>query len=141
MVRRTARHVAAMESSDADDVWRVSGMEHVVLTTIGRRSGEVHKVALAIWREPDGSAIVAGSANGEDRHPAWFLNLRDRNEPEILCRTQRSRFWSDPEILEGDEYDRVWRLLVDDRPFFDDYAKQIDRKIPLVRLRETRPAS
>ena len=141
MVRRTARHVAALETSDADDVWRVSGMEHVVLTTVGRRSGAPHKVALAIWREPDGTAVVAGSANGEDHHPAWFLNLRDREAPEVHCRVQHGQFWSVPEILDGDEYDQVWQCLVDDRPFFADYAKDIDRTIPLVRLPKTRPAS
>jgi hypothetical protein len=39
-------HVEYMESSDAEEVWCIAGMHHVVLHTIGRKSGNEHKVAL-----------------------------------------------------------------------------------------------
>src|SRR5919107_1908201 len=97
-------HVAAMESSDGDDVWQIAGMHHVVIRTIGRRSGKEHKVALPTWRDPDGHRIVVASFAGATAHPAWFLNLRDRDvNPEVLCRVQGASYWSVPEILEGAE--------------------------------------
>ena len=132
-------HVAAMEQSDADEVWNVAGMHHVVLHTIGRKSGKEHKVALPTWRDPEGNRIVAGSFAGAEQHPAWFLNIRDRKEPEILCRVQGKQFWSNPEILDGDEYDRIWNLFVQDRAWYTDYQAKTDRRIPLVRIPETRP--
>jgi deazaflavin-dependent oxidoreductase (nitroreductase family) len=138
--RVTRRHVERMEASDADSVWNWSGMEHLLLTTVGRTSGKLHKVALATWRDPDAQRIVAGSAAGSDRHPAWFLNVRDRTEPEVLCRVQTKQFWSAPDILDGDEYLRIWDLLTRDREFFTEYQAKIARRIPLVRLPETRPA-
>lgn len=134
-------HVQAMESSDADEVWQVAGMHHVVLRTVGRKSGNEHKVALPTWRDPDGHRIVAGSFAGATKHPSWFVNLRDRDaNPEVLCRVQGGQYWSVPEILEGEEYDRVWQLFTADRAWYNDYQAKTDRRIPLVRLPETRPA-
>jgi deazaflavin-dependent oxidoreductase (nitroreductase family) len=134
------QHVEAMESSDDDAVWFVAGMHHVVVNTIGRKSGNEHRVALPIWRDPDGHRIVVASFAGAPQHPSWFLNLRDRSEPEVLCRVQGGRYWSVPEILEGDERDRVWQMLIADRAWYDNYQAKTDRPIPLVRLPETRPA-
>jgi len=137
----TRQHVEAMETSDDDAVWTLAGMHHVLVHTIGRKSGNEHKVALPTWRDPDGHRVVVASYAGAPQHPAWFVNLRDRSgNPEVLCRVQGGRFWSVPEILEGDERDRVWSLLVADRAWYDDYQAKTERAIPLVRLPETRPA-
>jgi hypothetical protein len=87
-------HVEAMESSDDDMVWVQAGMHHVVVRTIGRKSGNEHKVALPTWRDPDGHRIVVASYAGAPQHPSWFLNLRDRDaNPEVLCRVQSGAFW------------------------------------------------
>jgi deazaflavin-dependent oxidoreductase (nitroreductase family) len=134
-------HVEAMESSDDDMVWVQAGMHHVVVRTIGRKSGKEHKVALPTWRDPDGHRIVVASYAGAPQHPSWFLNLRDRDaNPEVLCRVQGGAFWSRPEILDGDDYDRTWAGLVGDRAWYTDYQAKTERRIPLVRLPETRPA-
>lgn len=134
-------HVQAMETSDADEVWQQAGMHHVLLRTIGRKSGKEHKVALPYWRDPEGHRIVVASFAGFDQHPSWFVNLADRDaNPEVLVKVQGGAFWSVPEILDGDEYTRIWELLVADRAWYADYQARTDRRIPLVRLPETRPA-
>lgn len=139
--RISAMHVQAMESSDADEVWRQAGMHHVLLRTVGRKSGREHKVALPYWRDPDGRRVVVASFAGAARHPSWYLNLADRDaNPEVLVRVQGGAYWSVPEILEGEEYDRIWALLVADRAWYADYQARTERRIPLVRLPETRPA-
>src|SRR5215211_631146 len=138
----TRAHVQAMESMDVDEVWQQAGMHHVLLRTIGRKSGNEHKVALPYWTDPDGQRIVVASFAGSDHHPSWFANLADRTKnPEVLVKVQDGEFWSVPEILEGDEYDRTWAMLVADRAWYTDYQKRTERKIPLVRLPETRPAT
>ena len=138
IVKISAKHVAMMETSDSDDTWIWVGMEHLLLRTIGRRSGNEHKVALPFWRDPDGHRVVVGSFGGATKDPAWFLNLSDRSaNPQVHVRVQGGEFTSTPEILDGDDYDRTWAGLVADRPWYDDYvAKAGGRKIPLVRLRE-----
>jgi deazaflavin-dependent oxidoreductase (nitroreductase family) len=137
----SAQHVAMMETSDDDSVWVWVNMHHVLLRTIGRRSGREHKVALPFWRDPNGVRVVVGSFAGAEKHPAWFLNLSDREaNPEVFVRVQGGAYWSVPEILDGEEYDATWAGLLEDRPHYADYQVKTERKIPLVRLVETRPA-
>jgi deazaflavin-dependent oxidoreductase (nitroreductase family) len=133
-------HVKALEVSDEDLVWVQAGMHHVLLRTVGRRTGKEHKVALPFWRDGNGHRIVVASFAGAPGHPSWYLNLADRTaNPEVLCRVQGGSFWSQPEILEGDEYDETWAGLNRDRAWYDGYQAKTERRIPLVRLPETRP--
>ena len=138
IVAISAKHVALMESSDADDAWVWVGMEHLLLRTVGRRSGKEHKVALPFWRDASGHRVVVGSFGGAPRHPAWFLNLSDAGaNPRVHVTVQRGAYWSTAEILDGADYDVTWSGLVTDRPWYDDYvARACGRRIPLVRLRE-----
>jgi deazaflavin-dependent oxidoreductase (nitroreductase family) len=134
-------HVDAMEQTDDDMVWDQAGMKHVLLTTVGRKSGREHKVALPTWNDPDGTRVVVASYAGAPGHPAWYLNLADRTaNPEVQVRVQGGSYVSVPEILEGEEYDRIWGMLVDDRAWYANYQDKTERRIPLVRLPETRPA-
>ena len=134
-------HVAGMEATSADEAWVVAGMHHVVIHTIGRKSGNEHKVSLPIWRDADGKRIVVASFAGHENHPSWFVNLRDTSvNPEVKVRSQHGLYWSKPEILEGDDYTTTWAGLTADRAWYDDYQARTDRRIPLVRLPETRPA-
>src|SRR5580658_151509 len=124
-------HVSAMESTDADAVWTAAGMHHLVLRTIGRRSGAEHKVALPYWLDTGGGRVVVASFAGADEHPAWFLNLSDREvNPEVLVRAQHGSYWSVAEIVEDEEYARIWAELVADRPFYDDYRRRTARTLP-----------
>ena len=130
-------HVAAMESSDADEAWITLNMHYVVLETVGRRSGNRHKVALPFWRDPDGHRVVIGSYAASPKHPAWYLNLLDTDaNPTVHVRVQHGEYDCVPEVVEGDERERLWALLLEDRPFYANYQVQIERLIPLVRLRE-----
>ena len=128
-------HVAAMEASNDSSAWISSGMSCVVLTTIGRRSGREHKVALPYWRDPDGHMIVVASFAGAARHPAWYLNGADREANELVhARVQDGEFSASFEILEGADYQRTWAALTSDRPWYLDYQARCERRIPLVRL-------
>ena len=141
IVEISGKHVELMESSDDDSAWVWVNMHHVLLRTIGRRSGREHKVALPFWRDARGTRIVVGSFAGAEKHPAWFLNLSDRAaNPEVFVRVQGGSYWSVPEILDGEDYDATWAAMLADRPHYADYQVKTDRKIPLVRLVETRPA-
>ncbi|HXY44398.1 MAG TPA: nitroreductase/quinone reductase family protein [Acidimicrobiales bacterium] len=134
-------HVAALESGLAEEFWVAAGMSHLILRTLGRRSGHEHKVALPYWSDEDGSRIVVGSFAGAPQHPAWYLNLTDRERnAEVLVRVQAGAYWAEPELLDGEEYARVWAALTTDRPFYIGYTKRTSRTIPLVRLRELRSA-
>ena len=135
------QHVAAMETSDADEVWVVAGMRHVLLRTIGRKSGNEHKVALPYWLDGDGRRVVVASFAGAPQHPSWYLNLTDRTaNPELLVLDQGYRFWADGQVISGSEYDDTWAGLIADRGYYANYQTRTDRTIPLVRLVELRSA-
>jgi deazaflavin-dependent oxidoreductase (nitroreductase family) len=97
IVAISAQHVAMMETSDADETWIWVGMEHLLLHTVGRRTGTVHKVALPFWRDGDGHRVVVASFAGNPTDPAWFLNLSDREaNPDVLVRVQGGTFRTVP---------------------------------------------
>ena len=134
-------HVAAQEASADDLVWVAAGMHHLIIVTTGRKSGREHKVTVPYWLDPNGHRVVVASFAGAPQHPAWYLNLTDDSaNPEVLCKVQGRQFWSRPEILDGDDYKTTWAALTADRPFYNDYQSETPRRIPLVRLAETRPA-
>ena len=135
------QHVAAMEASSADEVWILAGMSHVVLHTVGRRSGNEHKVALPYWLDGDGHRVVVGSFSGAPQHPSWYLNLTDRiANPEVRIRVQDGVYWAEAQVLDGDDYARTWASLNADRPYYDDYQSRTTRRLPLVRFIQRRPA-
>lgn len=134
-------HVAAMKQTDDEAAWIRAGMHHMILRTIGRRSGEERKAALPYWEDADARLILVASYSGAPKNPAWFTNLEDRKaNPELRCRTRERSFWAEAEILDGEEYTSVWDALTTDRPFYRDYQALTERRIPLVGLRETRSA-
>jgi deazaflavin-dependent oxidoreductase (nitroreductase family) len=133
----TREHVRAMKASAEAPEWNGAGMPHLVLRTVGRRSGRELEVALPYWFDRDGTRIVVASFAGAPNHPAWYLNLADRAaNPRVFVRVQRASFWADARTLEGEERERVWRALVADRPFYADYQSRTARTLPVVRLVE-----
>ena len=66
----SAQHAAFLESTADEAAWVIAGMHHVIVHTIGRRSGTAHKVVLPFWRDPDGCRVVVASFAGAERHPA-----------------------------------------------------------------------
>ena len=131
-----------MESSDAEEVWCIAGMHHVVLHTIGRKSGNEHKVALPYWVDRDGHRIIVASFSGAPDHPVLVPQpQRPRRQPRGEDpRAAAACSGPTPQVLEGADYAETWAALNADRPWYDDYQSRTDRQIPLVRLVELRPA-
>jgi deazaflavin-dependent oxidoreductase (nitroreductase family) len=137
----SAMHVAAMDSMDVDDVWVGAGMKQLILRTVGRKSGKEHRVALPYWLDADGHRVVVASFAGAPHHPAWYVNLSDQTaNPEVLVKEREQTYWADAQVLDGDDYQATWDALTADRPYYRDYQTRCERRIPLVRLVQVRPA-
>ena len=111
---------------------RLKRMPVVELTTTGRRSGEPRTVLLTSPLQRDGAYVVVASRGGDDRHPAWFLNLRD--DPSV---TVAARGRSQPmraRIPTGAERRALWAEVTDRFPHYGRYQDRTDREIPLVVL-------
>lgn len=131
------QHTAWLESTDDPQHWIIAGMDHVILHTVGRRSGREHKVCLPFWLDPEGRRVVIGSFSGAPKHPAWVLNLMDRQaNPRVRIRVKEGLFEAEAVILEGDERQRIWDLLTADRAYYLDYQSRTERQLPVVRFEQ-----
>lgn len=115
---------------------RAVGLPVLELTTTGRRSGRPRSVLLNYLDHPDGYVVVASNA-GDDRHPAWWLNLEAHPAAKVSRAGTASPVRA--EALAGDERDEYWRRAVSANPGYADYESYTDRHIPVVLLRTLLP--
>jgi deazaflavin-dependent oxidoreductase (nitroreductase family) len=136
MIRWNTRlQVWIYEKSGGRIFTRAMRMHHLLLYSIGRRSGREAVACLPYWIDPDGQRVVVASMAGGPRHPAWYHNVSDREaNPEVRVRDKRQVFQARAEVLEGEERETIWKELTLDRPFYRGYREKCERQIPLVRL-------
>ena len=111
---------------------RLKRMPVLELTTTGRRSGEPRSVMLTSPLQPDGAYLVVASRGGDDRHPAWFLNLQA--EPEVTVTVGGEGRPMTARVPDGEERDRLWAEVTARFPHYGRYQERTDRRIPLVLL-------
>lgn len=126
-----AEHVRVYRDTGGEHGYRWRGTTILLLTTTGRKSGERRTTPL-IQRTDDGRYVVVASKGGSDEHPDWYLNLRE--DPDVEIQVEAERFPVEAETTEGDERERLWKLMVEDWPAYDDYQAKTDRRIPVVVL-------
>ncbi len=103
----------------------------VILTTIGRKSGEPRDVPLYAWEDGD-RLIIVGSLGGAPRDPAWAGNLRA--DPRVTVRAGRTVRALRAREAEPGERDRLWELVVARFPQYETYRRRTKRRIPLFIL-------
>jgi deazaflavin-dependent oxidoreductase (nitroreductase family) len=103
----------------------------LLLTTIGRKSGEPRTQPLAYTRAGDGYAVIA-SKGGAAQHPLWYLNLRANALAEVTVGRETRKVRA--RDAQGEERERLWRALADLYPGYDRYAQKTSRQIPVVVL-------
>jgi deazaflavin-dependent oxidoreductase (nitroreductase family) len=111
----------------------VANMPVVELTTTGRKSGRPHTVLLTSPVRDGDAIVVVASRGGDDRHPAWFLNLRDNPSVEVAVgrepkRPMRAR------VADADQRARLWPQVVAKYKNYGNYQANTEREIPLVLL-------
>lgn len=125
-------HRAAIAVSRGKLGWTGAKMPVLEFTTIGRRSGLPRSVLLtAPWQDGDRMALIA-SAGGNDKHPAWFLNLREH--PSVTVRTADGTREMIARITSGDERREIWNAAVAEFKHYGAYGSKTDREIPVVVL-------
>jgi len=110
---------------------RIWGLEIVLLTTTGRRSGRPRTVPLCSLRDGEAFVVIA-SYGGLDRSPSWWLNLRQ--EPRATVRLGRTTREVVAREATDDERDRLWAQVTERAPGYLDYQRRTTRRIPVVLL-------
>lgn len=103
----------------------------LLLTTKGRKTGRLRTTPV-LYLEDGSDLIVVASFGGNDMDPAWYLNLKQCPEAEIVIRGERRRVTSSE--ITSEEKELIWRRLVKLYPQFDVYQQRTSREIPLLRL-------
>jgi len=124
-------HVRRYEETDGAVGYLWNGATCLVLTTRGRRSGETRKHALICGFDGD-SCVVVASKGGAPTHPNWYLNLVA--DPDVGVQVRGDRFRAVARTAEGAERDRLWSLMTDVWPNYDQYRERTTRTIPVVVL-------
>ena len=126
-----AGHVKLYRSTQGKKGGVVSGMPVLLLTTTGRKSGQQRTVPL-VFIEHEGKRVVAASAAGAPKHPAWYLNLADK--PAISVEVGAESYGATARITEGDERALLWQKITEASDIFEGYQKKTDRQIPMIVL-------
>jgi deazaflavin-dependent oxidoreductase (nitroreductase family) len=114
--------------------WRASGMPVIELTTTGRHSGQPRTTMLTSPYQEGSTIVIVASRGGDDRHPAWYLNLRDHPEVRVAMDGQPAQPMraetADPQDRAG-----IWPLITADHRNYAGYQRKTKREIPVVLLR------
>ncbi len=110
------------------------GINNLLLTTTGRRSGQARTVPLA-YIEDAARFVVVASNGGADRPPAWWVNLR--HEPTAVVEIGARRVPVTARDATEEERSRLWPILTRGNPFYAQYERITARRIPVVLLTPT----
>ncbi|MFB4317818.1 nitroreductase family deazaflavin-dependent oxidoreductase [Actinomadura sp. 21ATH] len=123
-----AEHIRRFEETDGRPR---SGVNDLLLTTRGRKSGELRRTALVYQRDGD-RYVLAASNRGADHHPAWYLNLLA--DPYVTVQVGTETFPARARPATAAERPHLWRLMVSAMPEYATYQQRITREIPVVLL-------
>ncbi|MEP6893019.1 MAG: nitroreductase family deazaflavin-dependent oxidoreductase [Gaiellaceae bacterium] len=124
-------HVRIYRLTGGRFVGRVGKAPILLLTTIGRRSGEPRTAPLLYLRDGERLAIVA-SFGGHPKHPVWYLNLAAN--PEVKVQVGRETFGAIASTAGAEDRERLWPQFVEMYPGYAGYKKKTSREIPIVLL-------
>lgn len=107
------------------------GMTTLLLTTLGRKSGQPRSTALMYLHDGPALAVVASNL-GSDRPPAWWLNLQANPVAEVRLGPERRRVRAREATAE--ERAALWPRFVDLYADYAAYERATSRTIPIALL-------
>lgn len=103
----------------------------LLLTTVGRKSGEALTLPLIYGRAGNAYVVIA-SKGGAPAHPAWYLNLAAN--PEVGVQVMAERFTARARSASGAERSALWQMMVGVYHPYEKYQAATAREIPVVVL-------
>jgi deazaflavin-dependent oxidoreductase (nitroreductase family) len=112
---------------------RAMGVNALVLTTIGAKSGAKRTNPVGWFPGQNGSWLIVASANGAARNPAWYHNIAAHPD-EVQVEVEGRTIAVTAEQLHGAERDKAWQQITAAAPRFAQYEQKTDRLLPVIRL-------
>jgi deazaflavin-dependent oxidoreductase (nitroreductase family) len=117
---------------------RLVGLDVLLLTTTGRRSGLARTTPMPYFRDGE-RLVIVGSNGGADTDPAWWLNLQSHPDAEVVI--GRDRLAVRAALASPEDRARLWPALKRWNPNYARYEKKTPREIPVVLLTPRRPGT
>ena len=124
-------HVRVYRETAGERGYHWRGTTILLLTTTGRTSGEPRTTPL-IHRTDGDRWIVVASKGGWPENPSWFENLVA--DPDATIEVKGEEVPVRATTATGEERSRLWSLMTEVWPAYDDYQARTEREIPVVVL-------
>jgi deazaflavin-dependent oxidoreductase (nitroreductase family) len=124
-------HVRIYRETGGERGYRWRGTTILLLTTRGRSSGEPRTTPL-IHRTDGDRWVVVASKGGAPANPSWYENLLA--DPEATIEVLAETIPVVASTAQGEERARLWSLMAEVWPAYDDYQARTEREIPVVIL-------
>ena len=110
---------------------RMDGLDVLLLTTVGSKSGRPHCVPLPYFRDGERHLVVA-SYGGNTRNPAWVANIVANSTVQVQ---RGARRWTArAQVAHGAERARLWADITREFPRYAVYQTRTTREIPVIVL-------
>jgi deazaflavin-dependent oxidoreductase (nitroreductase family) len=124
-------HVERYQETDGAVGHDWEGTTTLLLTTIGRKTGNRYTTPLIYRKQGDAYTVVA-SKGGDDNPPQWYVNLEAN--PEVEVQVLGDKFAARARTATPEEKPAMWKAMSETWPAYDDYQRKTDRVIPVVVL-------
>jgi deazaflavin-dependent oxidoreductase (nitroreductase family) len=128
----TSIHRAIFNASKGRIFGTAFGMPVAELLTTGRRSGKKRSTMLAVPITEGDHLVLVASFGGDDRNPAWYLNLK--TNPEVRVTTAGSTRSMIARSATEEERAKLWPRITSVFEGYARYQERTERPIPVVIL-------
>jgi deazaflavin-dependent oxidoreductase (nitroreductase family) len=122
-------HVRVYRETDGERGYHWRGANILLLTSEGRKSGEPRTTPL-IHRTDGERWIVVASKGGTPENPGWYENLEANPDASIQVKGEVIPVRAS--TAQGEERSRLWSLMTEVWPAYDEYQARTSREIPVV---------
>jgi deazaflavin-dependent oxidoreductase (nitroreductase family) len=126
-----ADHIKEYLETDGKGSGTWATVPTLLITTIGRKTGNARRSALIYGEDGDNYVIVA-SKGGAPEAPLWYHNLAAN--PVVELQVGAEKLKARARTAAGDERTRLWKLMAGIWPAYDEYQTKTDREIQVVVL-------
>lgn len=132
----TRLHNAVYRLSNGRVGGHVAGIDVLLLTTHGRKSGKDRTTPLGYVADGERLVLVA-SDGGDHRHPNWYQNLS--TDPHVVVTLGSATRAMTARTASTEEKERLWPLAVGAYRGYQRYQERTERDIPVVVLEPVAP--
>ena len=123
------KHIRRYVESNGAKGHRAYGHDSLLLTTRGRRTGELRRTAL--WYLRDGDRYLLVGSNGAARtDPSWVHNVRAN--PAVVIQVRADVYPAVAHVATGEERAALWERIAAEIPQYAGYQKRVRRELPVV---------